>query len=259
LTVTGCMHMHPIVMDAADALMVAVSAVMVGVLALGAAGGAGRRGQPPGDARRVGRTVALVLGAWLALSAALAAGGLLAAPSGPPRWPLLPITAFAAIALVTRSAAAGRVLSHVPHAWPIAAQTFRVGVELALFALHTEGRAPVQIMFEGRNFDVLVGVSAPVIAWLVARGRIGAKGALVWNALGLAVLANTVVTIATSTPGPLHHDWPGAPLTAIMAWPIVWLPAFLMPAALMPHVVSVRQSLLSLKAAPVVRPTWESP
>jgi len=147
-----------------------------------------------------------------------------------------------------------RALEHPP-AWPIAAQTFRVGVELALFALHAAGRAPVQITFEGRNFDVLVGLSAPWIGWLVATGRIGTKGALAWNVIGLAVLANTVGTVATSTPGPLHLDWPGAPLTAITSWPIVWLPAFLMPIAVFLHVVSLRQNLRRLRAASGVQQT----
>lgn len=105
------------------------------------------------------------------------------------------------------------------------------------------GRAPIQITFEGRNFDVLVGLSAPLVAWLVARRRIGPKGAIAWNAVGLSVLANTVGTVATSTPGPLHLNWPGAPLTAITSWPIIWLPAFLMPLAVFLHVVSLRQNI----------------
>ena len=131
-------------MGEADALMVLVSAAMVALLAFGAAGGATRAEQGIAHARRVGAGVGLTLGAWLAVTAGLALGGVLDPSDGPPRWPLLPLTAFAAIVRVARSAAASRVLSAVPLAWPIAAQTFRVGVELALFALHAAGRAPVQ-------------------------------------------------------------------------------------------------------------------
>ena len=69
---------------------------------------------------------------------------------------------------------------------------------------------------------------------------------MAWNALGLAVLANTVGTVASSTPGPLHLDWAGAPFTAITTWPIVWLPAFLMPTAVFLHVASLRQNLRRL-------------
>jgi hypothetical protein len=236
-------------MGEAGAPMVVVTAAMVALLAFGAVGGATRAGQGIAHARRVGAVVGLTLGAWLAVTAGLAIGGVLDVSARPPRWPLLPLTAFVAIALVMRSASASRVLSAVPLAWPIAAQTFRVGVELALFALHAAGLAPVRITFEGRNFDVVVGLSAPWIAWLLAKKRIGSRGAVGWNVLGLAVLANTVGTVASSTPGPLHLNGSGAPFTAIATWPIVWLPAFLMPTAVFLHVVSLRQNLRRLRAA----------
>jgi len=48
---------------------------------------------------------------------------------------------------------------------------------------------------------------------------------------------------------------PGAPLTAITSWPIVWLPAFLMPVAVFLHVVSLRQNLRRLRAASGVQHT----
>jgi hypothetical protein len=181
-------------MGAADVLMALVAAAMVAVLALGAAFGATRAGLGVPEARRVGRTVVLVLGAWLAVTAALAMGGALSASARPPSWPLLPLTAFAVIVVVTRSAAGNRMLSNIPPAWPR-------------------------------------------------------------NVIGLAVLANTVGTVATSTAGPLHLDWPGAPLTAITSWPIVWLPAFLMPVAVFLHVVSLRQNLRRFRAASGVQQT----
>src|SRR5712664_830573 len=91
------MHIHSSVMGAADVLMALVAAAMVAVLALGAAFGATRAGLGVSEARRVGRTVVLVLGAWLAVTAALAMGGALSASARPPSWPLLPLTAFAVI------------------------------------------------------------------------------------------------------------------------------------------------------------------
>ena len=244
----ACIYIYR-TMSAADVLMVVLAATMVAVLALGTFRAALRAGVSVPGARRAARNVALALAAWLAFVAALALGGVLPVTARPPRWPLLPLTAFTAIVLVTRSSSGRRVLSGIPPAWPMVAQTYRVGVELALFALHAGGRAPVQITFEGRNFDILVGLSAPLVGWLASTGRIGAKGALAWNVLGLAMLANTVATIASSTPGPLHLDWPGAPFTAITTWPIVWLPAFLMPLAVFLHLVSLRQNLHRWRAS----------
>ncbi|RKI05803.1 hypothetical protein D7Y13_21655 [Corallococcus praedator] len=60
--------------------------------------------------------------------------------------------------------------------------------------------------------------------------------------LGLAVLANTIFTVATSAPGPLHLDWPGVPFTAIATWPVIWLPALLAPLAVFLHVMSLCQN-----------------
>lgn len=233
-----------------DVLMASLAVAMVALLLVGIVFGARRAGDDASEARRAASITLVAIAAWLAIATVLAMSGVLSEwAARPPRWPLLPLTAFAAIATVIRSAAAQRVLSNIPPAWPIGAQTFRVGVELALYALHVAGRAPVQITFEGRNFDVLVGLSAPFVAWLVATRRIGPKGAIAWNAMGLLVLANTVGTVATSTPSPLHLDWPGPPLTAVTSWPIVWLPAFLMPLAVFLHVVSLRQNIARMRAA----------
>jgi len=123
---------------------------------------------------------------------------------------------------------------------------FRVGVELAFWRLHLEGLAPVQVTFEGRNFDVLVGLTAPVGAAGIAAGGVGPRVTVAWNLFGLAMLLNAIGTVATSTPGPLHLAWPGEPFTATAAWPVIWIPALLAPAAIFLHVVSIRQSLARL-------------
>jgi hypothetical protein len=72
----------------------------------------------------------------------------------------------------------------------------------------------------------------PASAWLV----------LSWNVLGLCMLVNTIAVAATSTPGPLHLDWPGTPFTEIVRWPLVWLAAFLAPLAVLLHVASLQQT-----------------
>jgi hypothetical protein len=106
-----------------------------------------------------------------------------------------------------------------------------------------EGIAPVQVTFEGRNFDALVGLTAPAVAAGIAFAWLGPRMTIAWNLFGLAMLFNAIGTVATSTPGPLHLGWPGEPLTAIAAWPIIWIPALLAPIGISLHVVSIRQAL----------------
>jgi hypothetical protein len=197
--------------------------------------------------RTLAVSVAAALVVWLGATAALALSGILADWSAlPPRWPLLPLTALVTFALLTWTRTFRRLLAEIPPWQPVALQTFRVGVELAFWRLHAEGFAPVQVTFEGRNFDALVGLTAPIVAAGIAAGWVGPRVTVAWNLLGLALLLNAIGTVAASAPGPLHLDWPGEPLTAIAAWPVVWIPALLAPAAIFLHIVSIRQSLASL-------------
>lgn len=238
------MYMKP----SADVLLIVLTISMWTVVGIGVAVAARRGGQSAAAARRLALIVSAGLALWLAVTALLAHTGFLGVwTSLPPRWPLLPATAFIAIAVVMRAHGTKTLLTNTPLHWPVAAQSFRVGVELAIFALYCEARAPRQVTFEGRNYDILVGITAPLLAWWVARQRASPKRVLLWNVVSLAVLANTVVTVASSTPGPLHRDWPGIPFTDIATWPVVWLPAFLMPLAVFLHVVSLHQNVARLR------------
>ena len=70
----------------------------------------------------------------------------------------------------------------------VAFQAFRAPLEFTLYALHREGLVPAQLTFTGRNFDVLVGLTAPLVAWLAATGRASPRLLKVWNALGVLLL-----------------------------------------------------------------------
>jgi hypothetical protein len=228
----------------ADLAMILLTMGMLALLGIGVAQSARRGGRDAASSKTLALMIVGALTVWLAFTAALATSGVLAVwTSRPPRWPFVPLTALVAVLAFARTSFARGLINHAPPTWAIGAQTFRVGVELAIFALHEAGRAPVQVTFEGRNYDILVGLSAPLVAWLVFRKRVSPAIIVLWNVLALAILANTVATIATSTPGPLHRDWPGQPFVAIATWPVIWLPAFLAPLAVFFHAVSLRQGL----------------
>jgi hypothetical protein len=234
-----------------DAIVIVLAPAMAVVLGVGAGAGALRAGYEPRSARRLGLTVIAAIAVWLLVAALLASSGLLSVwTARPPRVLLLPLTAFSTMMVVSRTRAAGLLVSRVPRHWPIAAQAFRIAVELAIFGLYIGGRAPVQMTFEGRNLDVLVGLSAPVVAWLVAVQRARSSMVVVWNLAGLVTLANVIGTAATSIPGALRLDWPGQPFTALATFPVVWIPAFLAPAAVFLHITSLRQSLRGLERIP---------
>src|SRR5215510_6438322 len=117
-----------------------------------------------GVARSGSRTQALWAAAgcaaWLTLTAAIPASGLLRRPLFPP--PV--VFFFAASMLVALSAAlsplGARLARGIPVAALVAVQGFRLPLELILRRWHIEGVLPVQMTFEGHNFDIVSGVTA---------------------------------------------------------------------------------------------------
>ncbi|WP_165069624.1 hypothetical protein [Paludisphaera rhizosphaerae] len=225
------------------ALLTGTTFVVVLLLTLGTARGARKAGLP----RWLAPSFAAVMMVWLGATALVGMSGVLSQwEARPPRWPLVPLTGLATFVGLGSTRASRRIIGEVPPWQPVALQSFRVAVELAFWGLYTEGFAPVQITFEGRNFDALVGLTAPLAAAGITSGWIGPRATIAWNVFGLAMLLNAIGTVATSVPGPLHLDWSGAPFTAIAAWPVVWVPAFLAPIGIFLHVVSFRQALAGL-------------
>jgi len=233
----GVMERGRMLPVAAALLVLVVAALIVAGLRAGAA----RAGLSGGAfAVRASAVIATLLG----LSGLAAASGWTSDfEARPPHLMLVVATSVLTFGVATRGAAFRRVLRSTPRAWPIAIQTMRVPIELGLWALWAAGRLPVHLTFHGRNLDVLVGLTAPIVAWAVHRDHLSRGAAIAWNVGSLAFLANVVGMAITSIPGPLRLDWPGEPNLVVAELPFVWLPAFLVPVALFGHVLSLRQLL----------------
>ncbi len=181
--------------------------------------------------RPIGLGLALfVCATWLSANA----GWLRFGPLPPPLflW-LLPVTI--ATVLLARTGAAAQVNTGLL----IGYQSFRILVEIFLWWGHREGVVPVQLTFEGRNFDVLTGLTAPMMAWFASRGQAPKWLLRVWNFAGLALLVNVVTVAALSMPTPFQRFQPANLFVAEA--PFVWLPLFLVQSALWGHVVLMRR------------------
>ncbi|MFD2999231.1 hypothetical protein ACFS7Z_02575 [Pontibacter toksunensis] len=202
------------------------------------------------NARRSNKRTLLVTAAllgWLAFASILALQGVLSNFSAtPPRLLLIILPPLIAIVWITFSPSFKAFLAHVPASWLISLQFFRVPVEIFLWLQFMAGLTPVQMTFEGRNWDVLTGLSAPLIAWLCFRGGRNLKGiAVTWNFIGLALLLNIVVTAILSAPTPFRVFMNEPANTLVALFPIVFLPAVLVPLAYALHLFSLRKAYLS--------------
>lgn len=185
--------------------------------------------------------VTIVLVGWLAVPAVLASRGALDryAPLPAPALMLIGVLTIGTVTLAF-SALGSRIVSGIPLAGLVGYQVFRVPVEWVLHALYSQGVVPVQMTYAGRNFDIVSGVlAAGVGLWLWAGHRTVWLVAA-WNVVGLTLLANIVTIAVLSTPAPFRDFMNDPPNLLPSTFPYVWLPSFLVQAALFGHLLVFR-------------------
>lgn len=176
---------------------------------------------------------------WMGVTLALAdRGTFLNWNATPPPFALLVVAIIVLGVAIAFSPLGGR-LAHLPLWTLVAAQAFRLPLEIAMHALVGRGIMPGQMSYTGRNFDVLTGASAIAVAALVATGVSGRKLVAAWNVAGLLLLMNIVVIAILSTPK-FAAFGPDRLNVFVFYPPFVWLPAVLVLAALAGHLIVFR-------------------
>jgi len=163
---------------------------------------------------------------------------------------VVPVLLFllAFLALVVLSAASVRVALAFPLWILLAAQSFRIFVELFLHQLSSDGLVPKILTFEGANVDIYVAASAALIAWLSTRGRWGLRIALAWNVLGLLALANVVTRAVLTAPGPLNLIHTEVPNRLMGTFPFLFIPGLFVPLAVVLHLLALRAIFTGLRS-----------
>jgi hypothetical protein len=122
--------------------------------------------------------------------------------------------------------------------------TVRIPVEFVLLWLFINGQIPQILTFEGRNFDILAGLTAPIIAYFVFNKKLFSKNVLlIWNFLTLGLLINIVVYAILTTPSLLQQFAFDQPNLAMLHFPFVWLPSCIVPIVLLSHLATIRKLL----------------
>ncbi|QMW01070.1 hypothetical protein [Spirosoma foliorum] len=118
--------------------------------------------------------------------------------------------------------------------------TVRLPVELTLYALFIYQQVPQLMTFEGGNYDILAGLTTPIIGYYAfVRKQISSRWLLFWNVLALGSVLNIVGHALLATPFPFEQLAFDQPNVAILKFPYVWLPGFVVPAVLFSHAVAI--------------------
>ncbi len=135
-------------------------------------------------------------------------------------------------------------LHHISPASIIYLQTFRFPLELLFLWFMSADVLPVQMTLEGRNPDMLIGITAPFIAYFgIQKGKLPRWAIISWNIIGLGFLFNIVTIAMLSVPGPMRYFMNEPANTLVMEFPFQLIPTFLVPLALFLHLFSLRQLL----------------
>lgn len=182
----------------------------------------------------------LIISIWLIYTATLSLTGFLYDFGLPPRLPLLIVipAIFLSVFLTGRSSFQP-ILSHTAYYLPILLQSFRIIVELLIFGAYQNDVFPQLATFEGLNFDILVGISALPMSWLVYKNVIGSRSMLIWNIASLMVLSLTAFTFIYSFYFTAYQQTSGA--REFSQFPYILLASVLLPTAIFLHVFSLRQ------------------
>lgn len=124
--------------------------------------------------------------------------------------------------------------------------TARIPVEIVLYWLSITKAIPQLMTFEGRNFDIIAGLTAPIIYYVVFVRKIGGRSTLlVWNLLGMALVLNIVINGILSAPTRFQQFAFDQPNIAVLHFPFLLLPACIVPLILFSHIVSIRKLILN--------------
>lgn len=121
----------------------------------------------------------------------------------------------------------------------------RVPVEIVLALLFHQGLVSVLMTYEGTNFDLFSGITAPIAAWIGFRsGKVNRNFLLGWNILCLLLLLNVVLTAVFSIPSPFQKFAFDQPNVAVLHFPFNLLPALIVPLVLYAHLIALRRLMV---------------
>jgi len=97
--------------------------------------------------------------------------------------------------------------------------------------------------FEGRNFDILCGLTAPFVYYFgYVKPVLSKKILLAWNIICLLLLVNIAVIAVLSGPFSFQRLAFDQPDIALLYFPFVWLPGFIVPVVLFAHLSAIKLS-----------------
>jgi len=181
---------------------------------------------------------------WIIIQSALSLSGFYTlSDTTPPRILLLVSPPVLFIILLFTTKSGRKFIDNLDLKYLTILHMLRILVEFILLDLYTYEVIPQIMTFEGRNFDILSGLTAPIIYYLAfVKKNLNKNLFLAWNLICMALLINVVAHGILATPGKLQQIAFDQPNIAIQYFPFNLLPGFLVPLILFAHLATIRKT-----------------
>lgn len=117
--------------------------------------------------------------------------------------------------------------------------TVRLPVELTLHYLFTWQLVPELMTYTGRNFDIIMGITAPIVAYFHYKNKLSLNLLLVWNIVGLFLVSFILINGVLSAELPIQQFAFEQPNVALKYFPFVLLPALVVPLVMYTHLTDI--------------------
>jgi hypothetical protein len=107
---------------------------------------------------------------------------------------------------------------------------------------------PELMTFNGRNFDILMGITAPIVGYFFMVNKVGKKGLLIWNIIGLILVLSILTNGLLSAELPFQQFGFDQPNRGINYFPFVLLPALIVPIVIWTHlsdIIKLKNEIMS--------------
>lgn len=196
--------------------------------------------EPDRIRRRSVRRAAIGVTLWLAITGWVSGSGVLDAPGMPPRAMIFMALVNLVAVLVAMSRLGTKLVEGLPIAALVGVQAFRLPLELVLHRWYAEGVLPVQMTYEGHNFDIVTGVLAVVVGLVLWRRGPMRSLVLAFNLVGFALLLRVASIAVLSSPLPMRTYFNEPSVQLVFHFPYGWIVPVCVAGALFGHVLVFR-------------------
>jgi hypothetical protein len=184
----------------------------------------------------------LIISVWLLLQAILSLSGFYRiTDTAPPRILLLGLPPLLFIIALFFTVRGRNYIDLLNPALLCLLHIVRIPMEIVLYWLFLDKQVPQLMTFAGGNYDIISGLTAPVIYYFGFIKKVFDKKIILgWNFICLGLLLWIVVHAILSIPSPIQQLAFAQPNIAVLYFPYTLLPAVVVPLVLFSHLASIR-------------------